>query len=241
MITVIRRGMALEKVLKIEPVEPPNAGRRWKPVRHGDLINTIKGSVKDRGWAVAEERYAVAREGADMVGALMFRNVGGLKNLPGMQFAIGFLNSNARRKALKLTVGAHIACCSNGMCTGTILLNRVHDHTVKLEGQINAALDRYEDNARSIPEMVEALRGRRLADEEASHYILEAGRRGLIGWAAVGRVDREYRAPTFPEHGTGTSWALLNAFTYAARPNIAPTRQMEAYNEFRLLLPCEKN
>ncbi len=237
MITVRGRGITIAELKKIEPVTPDTAGRRWRAVRHIDLVNTIVDEVTSRGWVVGDAKYAIAREGADMAGALMFKSVKGLPTLPGMSFALGFLNSNSRRKALRLTVGVHIACCLNGMCTGTILLNRVHDHTIDLTAQIRDAMDRYEDVARGIPALIRSLQDRKLTPAEASHVVMEAGRRRLIGAAALLRVDREYRDPTFTEHGVGTSWAMLNAFTYAARPNINPTRQMEAYDAFRLLLP----
>ena len=55
-------------------------------------------------------------------------------------------------------------------------------------------------------------------------------------WSRIGAVDKEYRQPTFAEHGRGTSWALLNAFTYTVKRNPA-LKQMEQMNRFRELLP----
>lgn len=238
MITVIGgRGVTLAQLEKIEPTTPENAGKRWKPVRHADLVNTIKAEVAERGWAVSESRYTTARKGADMAGALMFKKVAGLANINGMEFAMGFINSNDRRKALKITVGANIFICKNGLCTGTILLTKVHDHTVALAEQIKVAMDGYVDSAARISDMVERLQERALHPREAAGLCLLAADHGLIGYTAAGRVYREYKNPRFKEHGKNTSWALLNAFTYAARPNIAPTRQMEAYNSFREMLP----
>lgn len=236
MITVIGEGIDLEDLEKIEPVPPLLVGKRWRPVKHIDLVNTIKAEVKARGWVVADEKYAIARNGADMAGAFVFRSVTRLQEMPGMQFALGFLNSNARRKALTLTVGARIGCCTNGLCTGTILMSRYHDETLDLTAQIKDALDQYEDNAKGIPAMVKKMQKTEMNPGAAANYILEAGRRGWIGAAAVMRVDKEYNDPTYPEHGSGTAWALLNAFTYAARPNIAPIRQMEVFDDFRKMV-----
>jgi len=237
MITVFDANTTLTDLHKIEPVTPPNAGRRWRAIPHGELVETIKDEVVSRGWRIMKELYSTAREGADLAGALLVQGIKGVEEVPGLDWAIGFLHSNARRKALQITVGASVTCCLNGICTGNIVLSRVHDRTVDLINEIEAAIDRYGAAAAHIPSMVAALRLRELAIGEASEILMETGRRGLVGWAAVGRVDEEYRHPTFKEHGQNTSWALLNAFTYAARANIAPTRQMTIYDEFRKLLP----
>ena len=237
MIAVCGHGVTLDELREIEPVTPDNAGRRWKPIQHAELVDAIKDEVATRGWDVTGQMFATARDGADMAGALLLDRVTGVPNIPGMRLGLGILHSNARRKALRITVGASITCCTNGLCTGTILLNRVHDHTVDLPEELERAINEYTVAAQGIPNVVRGLRERTLERGEASEILLETGRRGLVGWAAVGRVDAEYRHPRFAEHGTGTSWALLNAFTYAARQNIAPTRQLEVFDTFRAMLP----
>lgn len=237
MITVFNSGTTLETLRTIEPAIPGNAGRRWMPIQHGELVDTIKDEVLTRGWRVEQELFSLSQDASSMAGALLLSRVKGVEEVPGVSLALGFLNDNARRKALKLTVGGQVMCCLNGMCTGDILLTRLHDYTVDLAAEVDSALDRYAAAAANIPAAVNAMRERELAPGEASEILMEAGRRRLVGWSAIGRVDVEYRRPTFAEHGKGTSWALLNAFTYAARKNIHPTRQMETYTAFRAMLP----
>lgn len=237
MITVHNSGATIEELREIEPVTPKEAGRRWKAVQHGELADTIKDEVITRGWLIESELYSVAHDGADMAGALLLSRVGGVEEVPGVTLALGFLNSNARRKALQLTVGASVTCCTNGMCTGNILLNRVHDHTVDLVEEIEDAVDRYAMAAVGIPDVVRGLRETELMPYQANYILMKVGHQKLIGWTAIGRVDKEYRNPTFAEHGKYTSWALLNAFTYIARGHINPMKQMEAYATFRSLLP----
>lgn len=238
MITVLNGGVTIEELRKIVPVTPVGAGRRWRPIQHGELVDVIKDEVRTRGWLIAEERYSVAHDGADMVGALLFDHVRGAWSVPdGLRLGLGFLNSNARRKALRLTVGAEVVCCANGLCTDSILLNRVHDHTINLIDEIEVAVGKYVDAAGRVAGIVEGLQAAVISQSQASDIIMEAGRRGYIGWAAVGRVDREYRHAAFVGRWRNTSWALLNAFTFAARRNIPPIRQMETYEAFRQMLP----
>jgi len=174
-----------------------------------------------------------------MAGALLINGglARGLGMPDGVELAMGFLNNNARRRALQITVGANVSCCTNGMCTGSIVLSRVHDHTVDLVAEVEAAVDRYAVEAAGVPDVVRVLRETEISPAQASEVLMEAGRRRLVGWAAIGRVDAEYRSPTYAEHGRNNAWALLNAFTFAARPNIAPARQMGVYDAFRGLLP----
>lgn len=232
MITVCGASVSLKALHNIKPVTPANAGRRWRPIEHGLLVDAIKQDVEGRGWKILDEKYSTARDGADMAGALLLGGVGTIAMPQGITLALGFLHSNARRAALSITVGASVTCCTNGLCTGNIILNRVHDRTVSLDTEINMAINQYVANVQHIPALVAELRKSTLTPGKAADILLQAGRRRLVGWAAIGRVDAEYRKPTFQEHGTGTAWALLNAFTYAARRNIAPTRQMAAYKEF---------
>lgn len=237
MISVCGPQATIEDLRLIEPITPENAGRRWKAIQHGELVDTIKDEVLTRGWKIDKELYTTAREGVDMAGALLLNKVNGIPEMPDMSLALGFINSNSARKALTLTVGASVTCCTNGLCTGSIILNRVHDHTVNLMDEVDSAINRYAAAAANIPAAVAALRERELSPEEACAVLMEAGRRELVGWAAIGRVDKEYRNPTFGDHGKNTSWALYNAFTYAARKNINPINQMATYNTFRALLP----
>lgn len=236
MITVYGANTTRDDLRKITPTTPPNAGRRWQPIPHGVLADTVADECLSRGWRILGEAYSTARDGADMAGAFTLR-VPGVEVPAGMDLSIGFLNSNARRRGLRVVVGAQVRVCLNGMCSGEVLLSRVHDRTCNLVEEVATALDHYTTTAATLTLDVRSLRECEIAPATASEILLEAGRRKLIGWAAVGRVDAEYRDPTFSDHGRDNSWALLNAFTYAARQNINPVNQMTAYNEFRKMLP----
>lgn len=241
MITVYGHGATLNEVNDAIPATPTGAGSRWQSVRHGDLIKSLKGCIKKNGWTIGSQKYALTQEGAVMAGAFTLKGVQNVDPGRGLELALGFINCNNRRYALKLTVGAEVTVCNNGLCTGDIILTHRHDQTLDLGVSVRDALLDYAVAARQISGTVLALKSHTVSNGDASDALIEMARRRLIGWATVGRVDKEYRHPSFPEHGTGTSWALLNAFTFAARTNINPTRQMETYNIFRSLLPGGDN
>jgi hypothetical protein len=122
------------------------------------------------------------------------------------------------------------------MVTGDILLKRMHDHTADLPGEVERAVGTYLKRIGRIGLEVTEMRETEIPPALASEILMDAGRQGIVGWAAVGRVDAEYRAPTFGEHGKHNAWALLNAFTYTTRNSLNPTRQMDAYRDFKELI-----
>lgn len=237
MITVLEEKIGLDDLRKIEPTVPADAGRRWRPIKHADLVDTLRDEIVTYGWKVLDEQYAMGEKGAEMVGAFLIDGVRGVAMPAGVRLALGFVNNNARRRALRLTVGASVLCCTNGVCSGSIILNRAHDHSFDLADEVEAAVDRYALAALEMGDMTERLRSYTLAPATASNILMRAGREKLVGWTTIGRVDKEYRNPTFAEHGRDNSWALLNAFTYAARQYIHPTRQMDIYEKFQKMLP----
>ena len=241
MITVCGTLTTLDDLRNITIGTPPRAGSRWRPVAHADLVDVLLDECTLRGWGVLDQKYAVARQGAEMAGALGVQikgTDGASLDLPdGITMGLGFANSNSRRACLRLTMGATVACCTNGMVTGNILLKKKHEGSFDLVDTVADALDQYALSARAVPASIAALRSTTISPAQAADVLMEAGRRKLVGWSAIGRVDAEYNRPTFAEHGKGTSWALLQAFTFAARDNISPVRQMDTYRKFMELLP----
>ena len=237
MITVYGANTTRADLAKVELQTPANAGSRWTPIPHRELTDTILDECHMRGWQVKEERYALGRHGADLAGALLLEGVKGVEVPTGQTLALGFLHSNARRRALQITVGSSVAVCNNGMCSGQLLMQHKHDGTFDLCDEVDAALDNYATHANTLADGVRALQRAELSPDMAGNILLTAGRKKLVCWSAIGKVDAEYRKPTFADHGKDNSWALLQAFTYAARKNINPTQQMQTYNAFRQLLP----
>jgi len=237
MIHVAGKAASMKEIKDIDLVRPVCAGAQWRGVRHWDLISAIRNEIAKRKWIVASEKYTLARNDADMAGGIVLEKIPGMGQIAGMRYAIGFAHSNARRMALRMAVGVQVSCCANGMVSGTLKVRRRHNHTIELAEVIDAAITDYEEHARQIPDTVRGMRETLVSNAEASEILMRCGSSRMIGWAAVGRVWREYQYPAYTEHGKGTSWALLNAFTYAASQNIAPMRQIDVFNAFRGMLP----
>ena len=236
MITINKKLITLEDLRKINPVTPDAAGSRWKPIKHSDLIDCFIEKIIQKGWGIEKEFYTTTRNDADLTGAFVFVGTKEVKTPPGAKLSLGFTNSNSRRKALTVYVGI---AEKNGICTDSFILNRRHDHTFILEKEISTTLSNFAKKARLITEVIRRLRRYQIGRDQASEILLKAGRRRLLGWAGIGRADKEFRKPASKEFGLGTSWALLNAFVHIASNSLEPCSQLEAYNAFRQLLPVK--
>lgn len=225
MINIYGENTALEDLEKVELRTPRKAGGLWKGIPHHHLATTIMDELGTRGIEVEKSQFSLAKEGANCVGAFDL-NIPNIDSPEGTQYSLGFLNYNDLCKPLELVSGANITICHNGMVTGTQILKKRHTHGLQLYDQVDSAISEYLKQITSLGEIIEDLREFPITKNKASDLILEAGRQDLLPWTRIKEVDSEYRNPTHPEHGTGTRWALLQAFTQVAKKS-PPNRQME--------------
>ena len=235
MITVFGANTTVDDLNAVKLERPTKAGAYWQGIPHGALVNTLADEIRSRGWDVTEQRFSLSKDKGDLAGAfgLNIKDV----NLPeGQSLSLGFLTSNMMRRSLMVVVGSKVAVCNNGMATGEIVMQRKHTSGFNLIGEIESALDQYVDKANKSSGIVAGMRETELSPTQSDEILMEAGRQRLMPWSRIGAVDKEYKNPTFAEHGRGTSWALLNAFTYTVKRNPA-MEQMNQMNRFRELLP----
>ena len=235
MITVYGANTKVEDLRTIPLDKPEKAGAYWQGIQHGRLVDVISQQISNRGWSITESRFSLSKDRADLAGAFKL-HLPNVETPEGMNLSLGFVTSNAMRKSLKMVVGAVVQVCNNGMATGEIVMQKKHTSGFSLSDEINESLNQYQTRASMIQETVQALRETEISNEQSDQILMEAGRQRLMPFSRIGAVDKEYRKPTFAEHGRGTSWALLNAFTYIVKKNPAQ-QQMEQMNRFRELLP----
>ena len=235
MITVYGSNIRLNDLANVQLQRPENAGKDWQGIQHSRLTTLLVNNINQRGWEITGSRFSLSKDKADLAGAFSLK-IDNVETPEGMDLSLGFVTSNAMRKALTMVVGANVQVCNNGMATGEIVMKKKHTRGFNLHEEINASLDQYQIKAGLIGETVDSLRRCDLSSKQSDEILMEAGRSNLMPWSRIGAVDKEYRKPTFAEHGRGTSWALLNAFTYTVKRNPA-LRQMDQMNQFRELLP----
>ncbi len=242
MITVHGANTTIEQLRQVELKRPEAAGSHWRGIQHGELADAIVAAAAKRGWRVAESRFCLSRDEADLFGAFEFDKVPkDLETPEGIRWALGVATSNARRRCLRLFAGGVVEVCSNGLTTGSLVMQQKHVLNFDFVKQLEFVWDDFEFEMRNASSVIQRLKDFRLTQRDVDHLIMQAGRfrwhgRPLIRPSKLIEVDLEYRVPRFEEIGTGTSWALLNAFTYVLK-SVPATLQLEQMDEFRRLLP----
>lgn len=236
MLTVCQ-GAKLDRnqLATIELKRPKGAGPVWQGIKHIDLVDAIHDQALFNGWRVTEETYSVSKQGTSLAGAIGLE-IPDITAPEGQSFQMGFLTSNNMERSLRLVVGTRVAVCHNGMCTGQVVLRKKHTTGLDLAEALETGFTEYRKQAEDVRKIVASLQQAEIDTATAEHVLCEAGRRGIMCWSRVGDVDAEYRNPRFSDHGMGTSWALLNAFTWVVKRN-PPLEQMSQINNFRALLP----
>ena len=235
MINVAGKSHTRKQVDAVEMLRPIHAGEYWQGIPHRVLTEYLTEAIRRRGWKIEDEKYSLSFDDADIAGAYRLT----IPELPaprGQSYSLGFMSSNARRRALKLVVGTEIFICSNGMATGEVVMQKKHSTGLDIRDEIHQAVASYADKIQNVSGIVWSLQQRELSPTETARILVETGRRGILPWSRVGQVDAEYRRPTFGDHAHPTSWGLYQAFTYIVQKQ-NPVQQLEGLTAFQTLLP----
>lgn len=229
------KNLTDEQLKKIELVRPDWVSDRWQGIRHYDLVKTMEERMDAAGWKFEDRKVAVDNTGFDMVGAWNL-TIPGWQEMEDQKLAIGFAHSNRCKRSLRLMVGSVVRVCTNGMATGEIILAKKHTVGLELGEQIDEGLQKYLVAAKEVETRTNLLKSCELTDEQVDHILMQAGRDGLVGFATLGQVSKEYLQPTFADNGTKTAWGLYNAFTYVIKKTCV-NRQLELLYDFQKMMP----
>jgi len=238
MIHVYNQNIDLERLYSIDLVRPAKAKSRWKGIQHGHLVETLMQEIDKMGWSIGKKLFSITNDGTDLVGAFDFDSTGGMTPPDGMNFALGFDNNNDRKKSLTMFVGGIVKVCTNGYVSGELILKRRHSKNLDLREEIKWALELYTESAEVLQDQIDDMKERKLNEEEWEHTLVESLRKGYIVGSRLLQLDRLYHEPPYEEHGKGTAWTAMQAFTEVVKHSPAQ-RQMEFINRFRKLIPTE--
>jgi hypothetical protein len=185
--------------------------------------------VEGQGWVVKERQLCLSPNGARVVGALQLE--GDIQAPPGMGFALAFSASNNQREAVRLFAGGSVFVCSNGMITGERILRRKHTVHLDLASEVNYAIEGFRDNCKSLTTTVAQMQETKLNQAAAGLVLHTAKEQGIMGPELLFNVAMEYMRPRHAEHGTGTKWAMYNAFTEIVKAT-SPHNQLQRIREF---------
>lgn len=223
------------KIQRVKLKRPSNAGSRWEGIKHGELVAGLQKQCRSRRWKITDSQYHLSRDKFDICGAFALL-IPRVRKLRGVRYEMGFVHSNARRKALKIVVGGSVTVCSNGLVAGEIVMHHRHEKCLDWEEKLPVAFDAFKQRVVEMQQDMETLKKDEISKEHIEHTLMETGRRKILPWSRIGTVDVLMNDPQHHAmHGEDTSWSLLNAFTQVVKRQ-NPEHQMDKIREFTELL-----
>jgi len=238
MITVCGEMVARE-ALPVEVERIPRAGKRWVGVPHRHLAEAIVKAVVARGLEILGEKWALEAKGQKMVGGITV-GVPGLDPIEGMQYDIAVRHANDLSTSMRVSTGAHVMVCNNGVQTGEFVLNRKHTSGFDLDYEISLAVDKAIKNLSNVAGVVNTLKEIHLTQRDEDHVFMEIGRTDVLPWSGVGKAYDLYKNPEHDEFKpyTRKGWGVYQAVNHVVKVR-SPSTQLSSLGKLTdILVPA---
>jgi hypothetical protein len=197
-------------------VEVPEATETYIPVPHHHLADTLSTIGQDilKGFTLAREQYALAREGQQMFGVLVFK-----QDHSELGLSIGFRNSYDKSMAIGIAIGAEVFVCDNLALTGDITVLKKHTTNVwaSLEDTAISTLYRSQKNFEKIVEDSVSLKATAIDNVKAFKMIGLLFGHGIMTPRQLPVVKKEWLNPSYDDFKPRTMWSFYNACTEALK------------------------
>jgi len=224
MSNILVYGADVERVSLPNRVERPEwASSRWKGIGHRDMAETLIAQLINHGCVIENEAWSLASEGRACVGAVAVRSPN-LPELAGMDYGLAVMHDNAGVRALRLSVGAAVRVCNNGIITGDFVVRRRHTIGLDLEEVMAEGVERAIGLMCATADIIYSWQFQHV---EAAEVLLEVGRQGILSWSNVGRAVKEYdKPPLHFEQYHGTAFGVYQAVNSVIKRTSVP-RQID--------------
>lgn len=208
---------------------PAKAGGYWSEVPHYQLLIELAEAAEAKGYKSGLIEAALNPDQHDLAATIALHpDASFAALLPGMTPALGVMNSNARRFALRVYLGV-ITDDPVGIPLEVLLVRKhsadaVESAARRLTRAIGPAM-------RRLPAVVARLRDRRVGSDRARILVTMAGTKRLMPPSRVLRVLDAFLADRDQSY-----WSLVTAFARVARMN-PPVDQLPQVFGFVNLLP----
>jgi hypothetical protein len=196
--------------LALVPV--PEATDSYIPVPHNHLADTLSTIGQDilKNFVLAKEQFALAREGRQMFGVIVFKNEDTELGL-----SIGFRNSYDKSMAIGIAIGAEVFVCDNLAFAGDVTILRKHTANVwsSLENMAISTLYRSQKTFQKIVDDSERLKTRMIGNDDAFKLIGLLFGKGILTPRQLSGVKKEWLNPSFEDFKPRTMWSFYNACT----------------------------
>ncbi len=216
--------------MKVTLHPPKDARGYYTLVSNYELLNCIINHAIDMNWQVGTLFVGLSKDEAEMSAGieLLIPDV----SVPeGFNLCFGVRNTENRRRKLEFYGG--IVCKRTGVgipLRTRYTRGRKHSLNLDIYYEVMSALDTFNMQADTFDDQLAKLQERTLSDSEIMWYLREAGRREIMPWSRIGRIDK-----LIQENGYKQAYHLLLAFCIVSGMN-PPIVQLDQKDKFRNLL-----
>jgi hypothetical protein len=182
------------------------------PVPYPRLIEELKLHVPRFGLNVTGERYALARDGNQLLGVLSCRN-----GTPAQDYclALGVRSSYDRSLAVDLVAGSQVFVCDNLAFHGESAVHRKHTVNVfrDLPDLIYRLLQSVSVMKDRMAADIQLMKAAELDRATAHHLMMMVVRSGALPASRLPKVVEAWDEPEHEEFRPRNAWSLFNAFT----------------------------
>jgi hypothetical protein len=204
-----------ETEVKVENIKR-KLGRSWAPISHAEIIDALHISAARREMELVKEDFSVTKDELELYGYMTFQPSKATLLLPAhCKLSMGILHSNSGRASLRFYVGASIETSPipTGICMSTIRV--MARQTIKCHENLSVIIDRamqqFLEEGRQLRRFLHDLRHVEISDMEATWYVLEACRLGIVPRNYAVRIYERYKIPRYKEFIPRTLWSMYNS------------------------------
>lgn len=207
---------------ELEQIYAPDSTHTWRPLRHIEVVNTLKKGLDVYGYKIKDERYGVNSTGAKLFGVIDLES--DLRE--GVGLSLGFRHANDKSMRLLSRAGGHVFVCDNMMLSGdTLVLSRKHTWGFNLFDELLRGLARFEYGVEKFRDKVNHLIGCEINDIEAEAQLARALHQKVVTQTTFDKAyDLYFDAPKMahstnptPDCEARSLWGLHNSFTRALK------------------------
>jgi hypothetical protein len=207
----------------------PEGTRTHQPLPHYEIASALIEALSFRRINVVRDEYTVTHEGMRCFGLLQLEY-----GIEGVQFAIGFRNSNDKSMRLGMTVGYRVLACDNMALKGDFTpVAAKHSARLNVIDLVSIGIDRIQRSFEPLETQIKRWQACAIDDRDAKSVIYDAflDRKLAIPHYLLSEVHGAYFEPVVDQFKPRTAWSLSNAFTSAFK-ELKPGKQFQAASRF---------
>lgn len=158
-------------------IEPPEATRTWKPVKHYELVDQLTQILHANGREIAKEEFAVQRNGDVMFGVMDLK----WGQTEEYQASLGLRTSNNKTMSIQIAIGARVCVCDNLLFSGEMIaLKRKHTSGLDLTTELRNAVSRYDEGYALMNSNIGLLKDRMLDRKDTEAMLFDIFAKGIM-------------------------------------------------------------